>query len=62
MVYLKENYWPTIDLNVAACRLIINLIQHNMITQLETPVVLKNVSKSLIYKINVRKHIKNFNF
>jgi len=62
MVYLKEDYWPTIDLNVAACRLIINLIHHNMIPYLETPDVLLSVSKSLIYKINVRKHIKNYIF
>ncbi|XP_029345725.1 DDB1- and CUL4-associated factor 1-like [Acyrthosiphon pisum] len=42
MVYLKENDWPTNDLNVAACRLITNLIHHNVIPHLETPDVLKN--------------------
>jgi len=56
MDYLKEHHWPrrtkdNHDLNVAACRLIMNLIPG-----LETTVVFESVSKSLIYKIIVWKH------
>ena len=56
MDYLKEHHWPrrtkdNHDLNVAACRLIMNLIPG-----LETTVVFESVSKPLIYKISVWKH------
>jgi len=62
MDYLKEHHWPRLtkdnhDLNVTACRLIMNLIPG-----LETTIVFKSVSTSLVYNISVWKHINNLFF
>lgn len=59
MDYLKEHHWPrrtkdNHDLNVAACRLIMNLIPG-----LETTVVFESVSNSSIHEIvlgNIQKN------
>lgn len=47
--YLKDNHWPrrtkdNYDLNVAACRLVMNLIPG-----LETTVVFESVSKIILF-------------
>jgi len=62
MDYLKEHHWPrrtkdNHDLNIAACRLIMNLIPG-----LETTVVFESVRKILIHKINLSNHKKKIVF
>jgi len=60
MDYLKEHHWSrqtndNHNLNVAACRLIMNLIPG-----LETTVIFESVSKFVIYNISCWKHKNNF--